>query len=152
MQPRQALIASLVSAALAIGIVGVDLQYGLEAYFEHKEDGTWVGPGSDGVEERYAVREFGCHSEDVRLVVDNNRLASITVDVLVTYWVNGTQVVVIDDTWSLERGEKRHQEFTIPDAVFEAQGNHDGTIPATVHINAQVGELYASTCVTEATA
>lgn len=154
MQRRTALIAAIVSGVLAVSIVAVDLQFGLEAELQVMEDGEWVS-----ITEDRSLREpgAGCVGRDLRLYVDNHRLFASTVDVSVTYYsLAGEQVVVLSDTWELGPNDVQFHAFSIPDSAFvpRSDGNETPQKPGggyTVSVNAYANDIYLYTCVAEAT-
>ncbi len=150
MQPRLALVLSVATGGLAIAAVAVDLAYGLEASLDTRDGDGWRTVSATADQSYSSSRPFGpsCSLPDLRLVVHNDRLVASSVDVFVSYYDNnGGDVVILRDTWSLERGETRIHEFTVPASAFE--GRLDAVKPM-VSVNAQVDDLYLGTCVQEA--
>lgn len=154
MEGRNALIAAIVSGLLAVAIVTVDIQFGLEAELQIQQDGDWVG-GDDEVRLREPYIGSGCSDGDLRLWVHNGRLTKTTVDVQVTYYTNAGQTVVeLDDTWTLARGETRTHEFSVPASAYEpAENNAESpqTVQRTVSVNGVVDDIHLYACATEAT-
>lgn len=149
-QQRLALVLSVATGGLAIAAVAVDLAYGLEASLETRDGDGWRTVSATA-DQSYASSPFAasCASTDLRLVVHNDRLVASSVDVLVSYYDNrGGDVVVLRETWSLERGETRVHGFTVPASAFDGQS---GTVKPMVSVNAQVDDQYLGTCVQEAT-
>lgn len=154
MESRIALIAALTSGLLAVGIVTVDIQFGLEAELQIQDEGEWVENDDEGLREPYFGG--GCSDGNLRLWVHNGRLTSASVDVQVTYQTNsGETVVELDDTWELARGETRTHEFSIPASAYEpAEQAPESvkTMPRIVSANAVVEGMYFYACASEASA
>lgn len=149
MQQRLALILSIAAGGLAIAAVAVDLAFGLEASLETRDGDGWRTVSATEQEPYGRSTPFmpGCAGPGMRLEVHNDRLLPSRVDVFVGYYdATGNEVVVLSDTWSLDRGETRTHEFTIPSSAF---GPAQGTKP-TVSVNAQVDGQYLGACVQEA--
>jgi hypothetical protein len=147
-QPRLALGLALACAALAISAVAVDLAYELEAHLDSRDGDGWRTI-STSAQDSYAYPGFAnCAGPEMRLRVHNDRLLSADVRVQLSY-SSGSEgnVILVDETWHLARGETRTHEFTIPDSAFTPR-----TAPekAYVSVNAQVDSLYLGACVEEA--
>lgn len=152
MQGRTALIAAIACGAVAVAIVALDLNFGLEAELQALDDGEWVST-SDG--SLYREPGFGCVGRDLRLHVDNNRFVAAEVDVHVSYYdLQGNTVTVLDDTWELAAGESRDHAFRIPDSAFVPRETDNDTGPKpfggyTVSVNAYAGDIPMYACVQE---
>lgn len=121
----------------------------MEARLETRDGAGWRTVSA--TEETFAYRDYGpvpagCAGPDLRLAVHNGRLIPSKVTVLVTYYERNTPVTVLQDTWTLERGETRVHEFTIPSSAFSDSSNGGKPI---VSVNAQVDDRYLGTCVQE---
>lgn len=118
-----ALAISVACAAVAVGIVSVDLVFTLSSSLDMREDGEWATlqsyPYSETSSRPKALHGPGCALNDLRIRVDNNRPVESSVDVLVRY--NSARVPsgkVLDETWTLAAFEERSFEFRIPDSAF----------------------------------
>ncbi|MHB1261383.1 MAG: hypothetical protein ACYC2H_06675 [Thermoplasmatota archaeon] len=149
MQPRLALVLAVATGGLAITAVALDLAYGLEASLDAKDGDGWRTASSTEEQSYGRSTPFspGCSGPEMRLAVHNDRLVSSRVDVFVAYYdASGNEVVVLRDTWGLDRGETRTHEFTVPSSAFaQVQG-----VKPTISVNAQVDGHYLGTCVQEA--
>lgn len=125
-----ALIVSIASAAVAVGIVSVDLVFTLTSAVEVREDGSWATVAADPYSDSNSYpRPFGpgCVGTDLRVRVDNHRPIPATVDVLVRYTSSKTSSAtkVLDETWQLQAFQERTFEFKIPDTAFPASTSQD---------------------------
>ena len=147
MQGKLPLIVASVAGSLAIAIVAVDLQFGLEAQLQQPDGDGWESVASS-TDEYY--RGSGCAGPELRLHVENHRFVATQVPVLVTYWsLSQGRVTVLDETWDMARGEVRDHDFTIPADAFEAA---DGEKPpaGSISVDVQVRGQYFGVCVQEA--
>lgn len=151
MQPRLALVLSVVTGGLAIAAVSLDLAYGLEARLDTRDGDGWRTVSATADQSYPESTPFGpsCAGPELRLVVHNDRLIATSVKVFVSYYdsSDGRDVVVLRETWSLDRGETRMHGFTVPASAFDGRVE---TVKPIVSVNAQVEGLYLGTCVQEA--
>lgn len=130
MEPRTALTVSLVTAGLAVAIVGLDSIWSLELTIESREDSRWEAVWTDPTQDRYldvsrAFYDF-CHGPTFRLVADNDKPLPDRVGVLVTYWNNETQreASLVDETISLGPFERQVVEWTVPENAGVPQARY----------------------------
>lgn len=147
MHPRTALIVAVAAAVLAVALVAVDLQFDVHVELQENVDGEWVAV-SGSFEDRYPVFP-GCVGQDLRLVVNNDRLVRFEEPVRISYYDAPRQdsEVLLDAVWSIaSRGVQDHA-FTVPDSAFEP--TEDVPEPR-VFVDIQVGDrYYNSICVEE---
>lgn len=141
-----ALTLALVSGALAVGIVAVDLAFGLHAELRDAATGKVVSSDST------RSPATGCAGPDLTLVVDNDWIWGAKVPVSISYYdyAEARTVTVLDETWHLGAGDQRSYDFTLPDAAFE-QDTVDGLRKVGQYVDVQVDGRYLNACV-EATA
>lgn len=150
MEGRVPLAIAIVTGALAIAIVAIDLQFSLEAELQGERDGQWVTLSEDG---RYAEpTPFGyeCASPQLRVQVSNNRLLPADVPVRISYWdPEGGNRLLLDETWNMGRGEVRTHAFTVPADAFTSEVS--GTPQkVSVTVEVRVDDIYLGHCVQEA--
>lgn len=154
MQARTALIAAILSATIAVGIVAADVAWGLEVHIDTQTEGGWETVASSPQGESHAYERFphGCSGPDLRVRVDNDKPFGDTFDIRISYWdpVAERTQVVLDETWSLDAFEGRAHDFTIPDEAFpERNETEDPKLfgPHSLTIDVRVDEQFLGPCV-----
>lgn len=130
MKSNVALAISIACAAVAVGIVSVDLAFTLTSSLELREDGRWatlqMDPYAETSSRPKAVYGPGCAVNDLRIRLDNNRPVEASADVLVRY--SSTRVAsgkLLEETWTLAAFTDRTFEFKVPDSAFPAPTTSD---------------------------
>lgn len=149
-KPAVSLGVAVACVALAIAIVAVDMQFAVRVDLQSKSGETYrtVASGQDMGSTAYP-RLVGCAGPAMRLVVHNDQPWGSTVRVRVEASGPGPARVLVDESWTLAKGESRSAEFTVPAEVFTAQGPAAES-KATAYVTAQVGDEWLSACVEEA--
>lgn len=153
MKTAVALGLAVLCGAAAVALVALDMAFSLRAELQSKEGADFVtlARSDDRGGFRSSPGGLECASREIRLVVDNQRLWSGTVDVTVTVDnYTGSPQRLLDESWSLGRGETRSASFTVPAAIFSPQSSQPVAVKPMVQLTAQVGDLFLSTCVREA--
>ena len=155
MQARSALIAAIVCGGLAVAAVSLDLAYTLTLALETRDQsGDWITMAVFPYEESTfrAQPAFGCAGPMMRVVVDNNRPFGASENVRAWYFDSGAgrSVEVLDETWTLDAGERRTHEFTIPPGAFPTSNATDEPYRpdgGEVQAAASIGRDEIGTCV-----
>lgn len=139
MKPNVALAISIACAAVAVGIVSLDLAFTLTSALEVREEGEWATIQSDPYSETSSrPRSFvgpGCAVNDLRIRIDNNRPIDANVDVLVRYTsTRGAATTILEETWNLEPFAERNFEFKVPDSAFPAATSADPNPQVSVEV------------------
>lgn len=155
MQARTALIAAILSATVAVGIVAADVAWGLEVHIDTRTEGGWETVASSPRSESDAHGRFphGCAAgPDLRVRVDNDKPFGDTFDIRISYWdpVAKRTQVVLEDTWSLDSFDGRAHDFTIPEEAFPERNETDDPErfgPDSISIDVIVDDQPLGTCV-----
>ncbi len=147
MEPRFALIVAASAAVLAVALVAVDLQFEVHVELQENVDGEWRAV-TGSFEERYPGFP-GCVGQDLRLVVNNDRLVPFEEQVYISY--SGAarldRGVLVDEVWDIPARGVQDKNFTIPDSAFEP--TEDGKEPR-VFVDFRVGDRYYNSLCVEA--
>ena len=149
MKPAISLGIALTCVALAIAVVAVDMQFAVRAELQAKSGDAYqpVASSHDGRSEPYPWR-LGCAGPQMRLLVHNDQPWGSMVRVRVEASGAGTSQVLLDESWSLAKGESRSADFTVPAEVFTSQSSSP-EVKSTAFVSAQVGDQWLNTCVEE---
>ena len=152
MQARTALIAAIVSGALAIGVVAVDVIWTLEARFDTRDGDAWKTVAQAPTNDYRAFPHLSCANPEMRFVVHNDKPFSDNVRIAIDYYdtASGRTVTVLRETWRLDAFEERTHEFTLPDDAFRdpnVNQSREKPLPVSVQVSAQVDDLWLSACV-----
>ncbi len=155
MDRRVALGLALTSAALAVAVVAVDLQFNVTVSLQAQQDGEWVVVASQDADgyavPRYGSSWIGCAGPELRLVIDNGQLwaTELGVSVVANDYSTGRSERLVDETVSVDRGETAIVAFTAPDWLLNVTA--DPSKPGGPgSIDVQIGNTYLNTCVEEA--
>lgn len=141
MQPRLALVLALVSVVLAVAVVSVDLAYTLEVRLESRDaSGTWRVLAVDPYDPGASERTIPCGGPDLRVVADNHRPISGTVDLVISYTnATGSAHTVAREHRSLAAFTAWSYDWTIPASAFQSPATSpEPTRPAKSFANAVV--------------
>lgn len=145
MEPKSALIVSLVAAGLAVGIVAVDLQYVTTVTVETLHDGEWVPVGSREWRP-LKVGELGCASPTLRVAIDHDGPFKGSFHVWASYHDLELGGVVLEDRQiRVDAGTTQYLTFTVPDSAFK-QPAEEGDV-SRAHVDIQVDDAYHGVCV-----
>ena len=152
MKSNVALAISIACAAVAVGIVSVDLAFTLSSSLDVREQGDWATiqsePYSETTSRPKSFAGPGCVLNDLRVRVDNNRPIGARVDVLVRYTTSktGSSATVLEETWDLPAFADRTFEFKVPDSAFPTATSTDPNPQVTVEVWL-TGDYPFGTCV-----
>lgn len=134
------------TAALAVVLVAVDLQYNVIATLEVQEDGQWTAIASRDVDGGgYADERFvGCAGPEMRVRIDNGLPWSRSIEVRAFVYNGAGEQVILDQVVRVAGGASETVAFTVPpeavDDRFEGRLNN-------IALNVEVGDAYLGTCV-----